>query len=704
MDTFFHPASIAVVGASYRKGGYQIIKNLLYGYGGAIYPVNPIHKEIQGIPCFSSIEDIPHDVDMAIILVPATVVPYVLKGCARKSVSRVMIQSAGFAEVGDEGKTIQDRCMVIAKEAGIRIWGPNCMGLVDVPERHFFTFMSPRIYEDGLIPGRISLIAQSGMLSAAFLADLMSRRTIGIGKVCSIGNKADVDECDLLEYLLEDTETDVVALYLESTSRGRLFAKIAAGATKPIVVLKGGRSKKGARAAMSHTSSLSGNSRLLDGVLQMSGVILANDFHQMIDLARTLAMIPDVTPACRVAILTFSGGAGILSCDLLEKHGFNITQLSESTKRALGGIFPDWMPVANPVDLYPAMELQGRVSAYDKAISIVLEDPNVDVLLVHYVEGLADEILDLNALKKKTDSAGKAVLFWLIGRRESTRLFRCEAQRCGMPVYGEISRAVECLSAAARFQRREGVEDIIDGNTVPLSEYSQKEFAFRSTGERIWDEYDSKRLLAEWHIPVVEDKLVDTLSEAEKVAGDIGFPVVLKGLIPGQVHKTESGLVHLGIATRMELKDTYQKIQKKLEGRGRILIQRQVETDYELIVGFIRDDQFGPCIMFGLGGVLSEFQPDVVFALAPLKESEALELISSIRGSRLLQGFRGMAPLKREFVAQILVNLGNLGTAYSQIQQVDINPVVVNAGFPLAVDAAIILKSVKLRHENKFHA
>jgi len=697
MDTFFHPASIAVVGASNHKGGYQIIRNLLYGYKGAIYPVNPRYKEIEGILCFPSIEDVPHAVDMAIILVPAVAVPSALEGCARKGVLRVMIQSAGFAEVGDKGRDIQERCAVIAKEAGMRIWGPNCMGLVDVPKKRLFTFMNTRVYEDGLIPGRISLISQSGIFSAAFLADLMSRRTVGIGKVCSIGNKMDLDECDLLEYLLKDTETDVVALYLESIPRGRLFAQIAAGATKPVVVLNGGKSKAGARAAMSHTSSLSGNSRLLDGVLRMSGVTLANDFHQMIDLVRALAMIPDVPPSCRVAVLAFSGGAGILSCDLLEKHGFHIAQLSENTKQALGSIFPDWMPAANPVDLYPAMELHGRVSAYDQAVSIVLKDPNVDVILLHYVEGLSDEIMDLSALKKRADNAGKAVLFWLIGRRESTRLFHCEAQRCGIPVYEEISRAVECLSAAAHFQRREVAGETSDCYTVPPSEHdTHKEFILRSTEERICDEYDSKGLLSEWDIPVVKEKLVETLSEADKSAEDIGFPIVLKGLLPGEVHKTESGLVHLGISTRTELQNTYQEIQKKLRGRGRILIQRQAERDYELIAGFIRDDQFGPCIMFGLGGVLSELQPDVVFALAPLKRPEAMELIDRIHGRRLLQGFRGMIPLKRELMAQILVNLGNLGAAYSQIEQIDINPVIVSAGSPVAVDATVILRSEKL--------
>lgn len=696
MNLFFHPSSIAVIGASKRKGGYQIIKNLLYGYDGAIYLVNPNYTEIQGIPCFHSLKDIPGQVDLAIIFVPAPAVPSVLEACAQKGITRVMIESAGYAEVGDKGKAIQEHCMAIAKEAGIRIWGPNCMGLVDIRNKYFFTFMSPLIYEDGLIPGKISIIAQSGMLSAAFLADLMSQRTIGISKVCSIGNKADVDECDLLEYLLEDTETDVVAFYLESIPRGRLFVEIAARATKPIVVLKGGKSEAGARAAMSHTCSLSGNSRLLDSVLEMSGIILANDFHQMVDLARALSMISDVASTCRTVMLTFSGGAGILSCDLLERYGLNVAQLTEKTTGALGNIFPEWMPVANPVDLYPAMELHGREPTYNKAIPIALEDPNVDVVIVHYVAGLSDQVLDLNAVKIRADSTGKAVLFWVVGRREAARSFRLKAQACGIPVYGEISRTIECLSAVSHFKAWEIYKKAVGSNTSALNEYEGQKAVLRSTKERVWDEYNSKQLLAAWHIPIVEEKLAHTLSEAVMAAQDMGFPVVLKGLLSGEIHKTELGLIQLGIAAQPELEQAFYKIHEKLEGQGRILIQRQIDIDYECIAGFIRDDQFGPCIMFGLGGIFSELQADVVFAFAPLKRSMALKLIRNIKGEKLLEGFRGISPLNQELMAELLVNLGKLGCAYSQIEQIDINPVAVTEGLPMAVDATIVLKSASL--------
>jgi acyl-CoA synthetase (NDP forming) len=689
VKTFVNPTSIAVVGASTRRIGHQIIENLLYGYQGRIYPVNPNHSEIAGLPCFSSLEDISSPVDLAIILVPAPVTPSVLESCARKGIRRVMIQSAGFAEVGEAGKAVQDRCTAIAKAAGIRVWGPNCMGLVDIPGKQYLTFMHPSVYADGLVPGRISLVVQSGMLSGVFLTE-MSRRAIGIGKVCSIGNKSDLDECDILEYLLDDPETDAVALYLESMPRGRVFTQLARQSTKPIVVLKGGQSQTGAKAAMSHTSSLSGNSRLLHSVLEMAGVTMAKDFNHMVHLALAMASTPKVSPKCRTAIITFSGGAGILTCDMLEKYKLDVAQLSKNTCTALKGIFPDWMPVNNPIDLYPAIELKGYIPVFNQACNIVLDDPNVDVMIIHFLAGVEDRMMDLKALKKKADTVEKAVIFWLVGRQRSTRMFREEAQTHGFPVYSEISRAVECLSAAAHFKPRKAS---VDGHAhLGLRSGMDNQPLLLYSSDSIWDEYDSKRLLKNGRIPVVKEKIILTLPEARKAIHKIGFPAVLKGLLPGEVHKTEKDLIRLGIHTGRELEMAYRDIRKGLEGGGRILLQQQVAMDYELIAGFVRDSQFGPCVMFGLGGILSELKADVVFALAPLERWEALELLERIHGRRLLAGYRGMPPLDQDLMAEMLINLSRLGFENPQIEQIDINPVAVVDGTPVAVDATVILK------------
>ena len=506
MDTFFHPGSVAVIGASNRNIGNFVVGNLLLGFRGGTYPVNPNYKEIEGLACFPSIGDIPHPIDLAIVLVPASSVPSVLEACVMKGIRRVIIESAGFAETGEEGLALQDRCAAIAKQNGIRIWGPNCMGLVDVHQKHFFTFMHPGVREEGLLPGRISLIVQSGMMSAIFLAEL-GRRGIGIAKACSIGNRADVDECDILEYLLKDPDTEVIALYLESIPRGRLFAQIAEGSNKPIVLLKGGRSKSGALAAKSHTYSLSGNSRLLNSVLEISGVILADSVYQMMDLANVLAAIPHVNPSCRTAVLSLSGGAGVLACDALESRGIPVAQLSEETQKAVGKVFPVWMPVTNPIDLFPSVGLHGRDVVFDHTISAVLEDPNTDVLLIHFVAGLDENIPDLDNIKKKADRSGKAIFFWLMGRRKGCERFRQKARALGIPVHDDVPRVAECLSAASRFRGHKLSVKDVNENAAPSSLSFPKKPPFPSRG-KIWDEFDSKGFLSGWKIPVAEERLV----------------------------------------------------------------------------------------------------------------------------------------------------------------------------------------------------
>ncbi len=691
MKTFFSPASIAVIGASPREGslGAQMIANLLYGYTGKIYPVNPNHSEISGLSAFPAVEDIPDPVDLALVIVPAPAVPAQIEACGRKGIRRVIIESAGFAETGPEGRALQERCLVAARRAGIRLWGPNCMGLVDIPRKFLFTFMHPKVYADGLVPGRISMIVQSGMLSAGFLADLMSERAVGVGKACSIGNKMDIDECDVLEYLIEDDETDAIALYLESIIRGRRFLELAWSAKKPIVLLKGGKSSAGAKAALSHTSSLAGNARLQDALLSLAGVTLARDFQQMMEVARALAMIGKTPQACRTALLTFSGGAGILSCDLLEAQGLRVADLSPATKRELAHVFPDWMPAANPVDLFPAFARRGPIAAYDDAFRAVVKDPRVDVLFLHFFVGLYPNYERLKVFKETADREGKLLVIWAIGRRDALRIFKREAQEAAIPVHGELYRAVECLAFAARYTPRRKPSRLLAGGGA----YRLPPRAAAVLGEnrgRVWDEFESKRLLKALGIPVVTEKIVATAAAAVAAARQIGFPVVLKGLTPDNVHKTEAGLVVLNISGPAALKKAFADLARRMKGRGRMLLQRQMPVEYELIVGLVRDRQFGPCVMFGLGGVFSELQKDVVFAPAPLSASIARELPDRLAGRKLLQGYRGQKPLDRKATADILMAVGRLAAACPDIEQIDINPLVVRAGRLVAVDATVI--------------
>ena len=683
MDFFFNPRGIAVVGASPDRTGKFLLGNAMLNPTAPVFPVNPKYQQLAGLTCYASVRDIPQPVDLALLLVPARLTLGVLEDCAAKGVRGVMIQSAGYAEVGPEGRALQAKCVALARKKGMRLWGPNCMGLVDVLHKRYFTFMHPDITSILLPHGGLSLVVQSGMLSAGFLADLATRRGIAVSKACSIGNKCDVDECDVLEYLLQDPDSKAVALYLESLPRGRRFLELAERADKPLVMLKSGRSQFGARAALSHTASLAGDARLTAGLLQAAGIGIARDFHQLAEWGRTLALMPDLPVQPRFAILTFSGGGGILGCDLLEDLGLPVAQLSPSTLEALAGIFPDWMPVSNPVDLWPAMERHGPAQVLEQAVGMVVQDPGVDVLLIQSFLGGLHQQADLAKLKGLADAAGKVIAFWALGLDGSIKQFEQAALAHRVPVYNELARAMESLAVAARFTPR--------GDLPPRPAPSGRALpGDLPPAQGVWDEHQSKRLLAAWDIPCVEERLVESPAQAQEAAGQWGWPLVLKGLLPGEVHKTEKGLVALGLSSPSEVEAAWRRLDQAMEGKGQILAQRQMKPDYELIVGYLRDPQFGPCVMLGMGGVLAELEPDVAFDLAPLDPGRARALAGRLRASRLMKGFRGYAPLDLEALSRLICALGDLGASHSRISQIDINPVAVVAGRPLALDASLI--------------
>ncbi len=692
MKFFFEPAGIAVVGATPNpfKGGNAILKNLIQGYGGSVYPVNPRYDQIEGLTCYPSVRDIPGRPDLAIVFVPAGDVLTAVEDCAAKGIPGVMIESGGFGETGAGGRSLQEQLAALAKETGIRLWGPNCMGLVDAVRGYAFSFMDPVSFQ-GLVPGNVSLVVQSGLLSAGFLVDIMSHGVMGISKVCSVGNKIDVNECDLLAYLQADPDTQVVGFYLESISEGRRFIDLCRRSTKPVVVLKGGKSQKGAEAAMSHTASLAGNQRVIEGVLAQTGVVEARDFKQMMDLCRSLALYPR-RPAGkgRVAVLTFSGGAGIVGADFLDQLGLAVADLSPSAREALQKFFPDWMPVNNPVDVWPAMEknLVKGINVYSGALKAVLADPGVDaVLLLAFVSGNFRLALDMADLAAQAKAAGKPVFVWLLGQREEAYQFQADAREYGVPVFQELYRAVECL-AAVLHQSRPGRADLAEPGRVLLPPDLDR---ILETGQGPLDEYGSKQVIRACGIPTVEEEIVESEETCAAVSDRLGYPLVMKGLVPGGVHKTEMGLVQLGVPDRPAALRTFRTLMRKMSGRGKVLVQQQAEGKVELILGLLRDAQFGPCVMFGLGGVLTEVLNDTVFAMAPLTQEDALGLISRIRGQKMLDGFRGQPPVDRKELARIIATLGEIGLRYPRIREIDINPLIVTRSGATAVDATIVL-------------
>jgi acetyltransferase len=454
MELFVHPRSVAVIGASAdrRKVGYSMQANARASLGDSCYLVNPAYKEIEGLPCYPSVEDLPVVVDLAIVFVRAPLVPEVLSACGRKGIKRVMIQSAGFAETGEQGRSLQDQCLAIAREYGVRVWGPNCMGVVNGQAKMALSFMRPTLWQKNLRPGGVSLIVQSGMLSAGFLMQILSENYFGVNLACSIGNRSDVNECDLLEYMADDPFTEVVAMYLESIADVERFRNAVKRLNRPVLLVKGGTSDQGAKAALSHTASMAGNARISEGLFRQLGILRADDFVELMDLTKAQVLWRKKTAGTRVAIATFSGAAGIVATDHVMAKEMTLAELSPQTVEQLKTIYPDWMEPGNPLDLWPAIEQNGVTRVYSAVSDALLSDPGVDAIHVHV-------FVDASLLKRDLDflhvlgKASKAVAFWIIGDTTCFRPFRDRVESLGIPVYTEIERGIGCLKAATESRK-----------------------------------------------------------------------------------------------------------------------------------------------------------------------------------------------------------------------------------------------------------
>jgi acetyltransferase len=699
MDFFFEPKGIAVVGATPEPyhGGQHLVINLTLGYKGPIYPVNPKYHEVLGLKCYPKVLDIEGPLDLALIFIPAPAVPQVLEECVTKGVRGAIIESGGFAEVGPEGKALQDQCLAIARKGQMRIWGPNCMGFIDMAKRYVFSFIIPEAWKGGVSPGHVSLIVQSGLLSAGFITTLMANKTLKLAKVFSIGNKSDIEETELLGHLLKDPATKVIALYLESFIHGRRFFELAASSDKPIVVLKGGKSPLSAEASASHTASLAGNYDLIHGVLRQAGVHQADDFFEMVDMARTLEKDfhpqppPDGKP--RIAILSYSGASGIVTTDHMEKYGLTLARLSSQTQKRLEELSPAWMPVKNPVDYYPAMEKHGPILGYKHAMEALHDDSEVDGLIVHLFAGFGIWSLNVKKFLPSIKRSQKPILFWLIGPekgREPTRLALEEEE---LPTFYEIHRMVKVMASlfeeSKRRVRRSEISQYDFPIPAPLQEWACQ------AGEqkkRILDEHESKDWLKTLGLKVVKEIVIKDIDEAIQAANKIGYPVVLKGRIEGQIHKTEAGLVKLNLLNADQVKSAFQEMAGLKIKPESFLIQPMLKGNPELIVGITRDSQFGPAAMLGLGGIWAEVYKDVVFRLVPLIKEDIIEMVSDLKGKALLKGYRGSKPVNMESLADWLMKLGWLTMTFEQIKEIDINPLLMVEGEPVAVDATIILQ------------
>ena len=688
-----------MVGATPERytGGHYLLTNLTLGYKGPVYPVNPKYDQILGLKCYPSVSDINGPLDLALVFVPAHAVPQVLEDCVTRGVRGAILESSGFAEVGPEGKVLQDQCLAIVRKGGMRLWGPNCMGLIDFSKRYVFSFMIPEAWQGSINPGGISLIVQSGLLSAGFITTLMSNKTLGLAKVCSIGNKSDVEETELLEYLLKDQATKVVCLYLESFVNGRRFFELSSSSEKPIVVLKGGKSSLGAEASASHTASLAGNNDLIKGALRQAGIHQADDFFEMVDIARTLEkdfrLQQPPEGEAKIAIFSYSGAAGIVTTDHMVANGLTLARLSSKTRQRLEELSPAWMPIKNPVDYWPAMEKHGPALAYKHAIEVLHEAPEVDGIIVHLFAGFGLWFLDMKEIMSGIQKPRKPILFWLIGPEKGREVTRKALEEDGWPTFYEIHRTVRVMASLFEHLQQAG-----ESQNIPSIEFQAnvalKELASQPEEKRtrILDEYEAKKWLQSLRLKVVDEVIVNSYAATLRAANTLGFPVVLKGMAEGKIHKTEAGLVRLNICTPGELKRVYEEMRRNEVKPQSFLIQPMLKGDFELIVGITRDPQFGLAAMLGLGGVWTEVYRDVVFRLVPLTQKDVFEMVADLKGQALLKGFRGSKPVDMESLADWLIKLGWIALAYEKIQEIDVNPLLIIDGAPVAVDATIILR------------
>jgi acetate---CoA ligase (ADP-forming) len=698
MDFFFEPEGVAVIGATLDRfgGGRNLLENLIRGYDGAIYPVNPKYEELFERKCYPSILEVPDPVDLALVFVPAKVVPGVLEQCVSRGVRGAIIEGSGFAEIGAEGKALQDRCLSIARKGGLRLWGPNCMGLIDLHKKYIFSFIQPETWQDFTNPGGVSLIVQSGLLSGGFITTLMTDKSLGLAKACSIGNKCDVDETELLEYLLQDPATRVIAMYLESIPRGRRFFEVARASSKPIVVLKGGKSPSGARASASHTGSLAGNYEVARGALEQAGVYLTDDFFEMSDMARCLEKGFPLPQALRgkpqIAVLTYSGAAGIVTSDHLEGHGLALAELAPQTRKRLEALSPPWMPIKNPVDFYPAMEQMGQRKAYRAGIAALHDDPEIDGIIVHMFPTAGSKTTKLAQMMSGVTETGakKPILFWVFGSGEGYEITRLTLEEMGFPVYYELHRLTKIM--ANLFEGRVKKDPLDLPATADIQAPLKAEIENKAKmGAGVLDERESKKWLKAAGLSVVEERPAIRLEEVLAAAGDLGYPVVLKGIEEGKVHKTEAGLVQLNLNTPEEVTAAYGRMAGSKNRPDAYLVQPMLKGDLELIAGIIRDPQFGPAIMLGIGGVRAEVYKDVVFRLPPLTADDVLKMVDKLKGKVLLKGFRGAKPVDMVLLAQWLVRLGGLALSFEKIREIDVNPLLIVDGSPIAVDASIVL-------------
>lgn len=682
------PKSVALIGASAeeKKLGYSVLQNLLSGYKGKIYPVNPKHDEVLGKKCFKSIKDTPGVVDMAVIVTPAATVLDVLEECGKKKVKTVVVISAGFAETGtEEGTAREMELKAIGKKYGMAIVGPNCLGV-----------LRPRIglnasfAESGGEPGHIALISQSGALAVAVL-DMAPALQLRFSSVISIGNKADLTESDYLEILAEDPETTVIGLYLESVADGERFAEIAARVTpkKPIVLTKSGVSVRGRNAVSSHTGALAGSTAALVAACERAGIQRAASMDEFLELLQVRSSSPPLlSPG--IAIITNAGGPGVLATDAAEQSGLELVTLSPKTSERLRSTLPLAASIRNPVDILG----DALGDRYAEAIAACAKDPKVDGLAILLTPQVMTPALEVAKMIVKTHEKCPMIpIVTSFMGGTHTEKAKQYLREHGVSSFDTPEKAVQAL-ANLRQKKPAGKIHPEDPRADDRSSAGSQVLKGQRGALPVALVED---LFLVFEIPIPSQALASTAEEAAEIAEQIGYPVICKISSPDILHKTDVGGVRTNVKSAKEVKAAFKEIldsSKKLIPAAAIegvLIQQFLPAGSEFIVGGLQDPSFGPLVMVGLGGIYTELFHDTCFRLAPVSSEEAFEMLSKLKSWKLLTGMRGKKALNIEALASLIERVSELLSSCPTITELDLNPVLVTEKGIIVTDAKVII-------------
>jgi acyl-CoA synthetase (NDP forming) len=693
VDKIFYPDSVAVIGVSERPDNLArgIIGNLLaFGYDGTVHAVGLRAGEVHGIPILTSVEALPDDVDLAVILTPAATVPDLLAACGRKGIRWAVIESGGFAEFSGGGRDLEEEVSAVARRWGIRFIGPNCISVVNMENGLCLPFA--RLQAEAAKLGPVSVLAQSGGVSITYLI-LLSETGLGANKVVSMGNKEDLDEVDYLTYLLEDPGTEIICLYLESIEQGRPLLELATSSPKPVIVQKANRGTASAQIAFSHTAALANDERVVDAAFGQAGVARAATFDEAVALAQGFSLPP--VSGDDLLIVSRSGGHAVMAADVAEAQGFRLMPIPDDFLDEVRRLFrAEVIAPTNPLDLSTIFDLDLYSRIVEESLHTL--DPHA-LLLVHtYSSGPEASLRLARRLGELSRELDKPLAFCAFAQRDNVEALKAQAS---LPVFTEIEAAVQAL-AASRDRHTHPSRLLPLPSPSENEERSDKvEGLLASEGVLTLDA--ALDLCAAYDIPTAEWAVVEDGESALFAASAIGYPVALKGLSTELSHKSDAGLVKLGLVSAEELERAFVELLAAMREHApdppnqRIMVQQMFCGGREVIVGGERDLSFGPAVMFGLGGIHVGILEDVALRLAPLVREEAVEMIDGLRGGRLLHGVRSQPPADLDAVVDALLSMSRLLVACPEIVEIDVNPLLVFEEGAAAVDARAVVRRQK---------